>query len=319
MDLLHLVGGFIYLLMGADLLVRGAVALARRLGVPSVIVALTVVALGTSLPELVIAVRAAFLDTPGLILGNSVGSNIMNVLVVLGAAALLHPVREAGRHVRRDSVLMVIVSVGLVLFSLSGSLGRTTGLVFLATLVGVTAVTLRAARAERERERTTPLDWVLGLPDQRRMITLFLFAGLVGLPVGARLVVDASMRIAANLGVSDAVVGLTIVAFSTSLPELATTVVAAYRKQTDMAIGTAVGSNILNILAILGVASLISPQPLDVASRFLWLDYPVMVGAALVVLAFVWLDRPIGRTTGALMLLAYGAYLALTVLPGAAG
>lgn len=316
MDYLQLAGGFIYLLMGADLLVRGSVALARRLGIPSVFVALTVVALGTSLPELVVAIRAAVTGVPGLVLGNSVGSNIANVLLVIGAAALIHPLVSDDPQVRRDSVVMILVSLLLIGLSLGGGLSTTDAIVLLAAFLIVTLITLRAAGQEMETERSAPVEWVLGLPAQRRMITLFIVAGLVGLPVGAKLVVESSVRIATELGVSNALVGLTVVAFSTSLPELATTVVAAYQKRTEMALGTVVGSNTLNIVAILGAAGIASKGTIPVPTSFFVMDFPVMMATSLLVVGFAWRRKPVGRLAGVLMSTAYVAYVVAAFLVG---
>ncbi|NNM33172.1 MAG: calcium/sodium antiporter [Gemmatimonadetes bacterium] len=309
MDFLQLAGGFIYLLMGADLLVRGSVALARRLGIPSVFVALTVVALGTSLPELVVAVRAAVIGVPGLVLGNSVGSNIANVFLVIGASAMIHPLVSDDPQVRRDSVVMILVSLLLIGLCRDGGLRTGDAAILLVAMLIVTITTLRAAGRERESERSAPVEWVLGLPSQRRMITLFIAAGLVGLPVGARMVVESSVRIAAELGVSNALVGLTVVAFSTSLPELATTGVAAYQKRTEMALGTVVGSNILNIVAILGVAGLASRDPIPVPTSFFVMDFPVMIAASVLLAAFAWRRKPVGRMAGGFMFTAYVVYI----------
>lgn len=315
MDYLQLAGGFIYLLMGADLLVRGAVAMARRLGIPSVFVALTVVALGTSLPELVVAVRASVMGVPGLVLGNSVGSNIANVLFVIGLSAVIHPLISDDQQVRRDSVVMMSVSFLVVALCIDG-LTTAGGGILLGALVVVSGLTFRAARRERITEVATPVEWVLGLPSQRRMITLFLGAGLVGLPLGAKMVVESSVRIASELGVSNAVVGLTVVAFSTSLPELATTAVAAAQKRTEMALGTVVGSNTLNIVAILGVAGVVSPGTIPVPRSFFTFDFPVMIASSLILAMFAWSRKPVGRVAGGLMGAAYVVYVVLSFVMG---
>jgi len=312
---LQLFSGLIYLLFGGDLLVRGAVALARKFHVPPMIIALTVVAFGTSLPELVVVVQATLTGYPGLVLGNVVGSNIANVLLVAGAAAVVFPLTYGEHSVRRDTLFMVATSVLLVVLCWNGALGLLDGAIMLGGLVVVNALTAgEAARAFRDSELKAPLEWVLGLPTNVWVILLFISAGAVFLPIGAELVVDASVEIAAVLGVSDTVVGLTVLAVGTSLPELATTVSAAIRKRTDVAIGTIVGSNMFNILAILGVAAAISPQPIAVPRGFFSLDLPVMLGAALAISVLAWLKRPVGRTAGVMFLVAYAAYLLLLVL-----
>jgi cation:H+ antiporter len=309
---LQLFSGLIYLLFGGDLLVRGSVALARKFHVPPMIIALTVVAFGTSLPELVVVVQATLTGYPGLVLGNVVGSNIANVLLVAGAAAVIHPLTYGEHSVRRDSLFMVATTVLLLILCWNGTLELFEGMILLAGLVLVNALTAReAARAFRDSELKAPLEWVLGLPTNMWVILLFIVSGAVGLPVGAKMVVDASVEIAVALGVSDTVVGLTVLAIGTSLPELATTVTAAVQKRTDVAIGTIVGSNMFNILAILGVAAAISPVPILVPDGFFFLDLPVMLGAALVLTAFAVLKRPVGRPAGIMFLVAYAAYLLL--------
>lgn len=316
MDFIQLAGGFIYLLMGADLLVRGSVALARRLRIPSVFVALTVVALGTSLPELVVAVRAATTGVPGLVLGNSVGSNIANALLVIGITAIIYPLVSDDRQVRRDSAIMILVSLLLVALCRGVGITKPEGVILLGTMLMATSITLRAAHDQRDEASSTPIEWVLGLPSQRRMITLFMAAGLVGLPVGAKLVVESSVRIANDLGVSNAVVGLTVVAFSTSLPELATTAVAAFQKRTEMALGTVVGSNILNIVAILGVASVISPEPIPVPHTFFTFDFPVMLASSAILAGYAWFRRPVGRKAGIAMVTVYVGYVVTSFMMG---
>lgn len=313
-----LAGGLVYLLAGGDLLVRGAVALARRLRVSPIVIALTVVAFGTSLPELVVVVRATLTGYPGLVLGNVVGSNIANVLLVAGAAAVIHPLTYGEHSVRRDSLLMIGATVLLIGLSWGGSLGSRAGIVLLVGIVAITATTAReATRAYRESELKVPMEWVLGLPTRLTTIVVFVILGVAGLPLGADLAVDASVEIARNLGVSETVVGLTVLAIGTSLPELATTVTAAYQNRTEIAVGTVVGSNAFNILAIMGVSAAIAPSPIHVPGGFFRLDFPVMLGAAVVLSAFVWLRRPVGRVAGISFLLAYVAYLAILLLsPG---
>ena len=309
---IQLAGGLVYLLAGGDLLVRGAVALARRFHVSPILIALTVVAFGTSLPELVVVVQATVAGYPGLVLGNVVGSNIANVLLVTGAAAAVYPLTYGEHSVRRDSVFMIAATILLVLLGRNGFLSLADGAVLLIALAGVTALTAReAARAYRKAELKAPMEWVLGLPQRLLMIVLFILVGAAGLPLGAHLVVDASVEIASHLGVSETVVGLSVLAIGTSLPELATTVMAAVQKRTEVAIGTVVGSNIFNVLAIMGVGAVIAPSPIAVPSGFFSLDFPVMLGAALVLSVFVWLKRPVGKPAGVAFLAAYAAYIVI--------
>jgi len=308
----QLVAGFIYLLGGGDLLVRGAVAVARRTGVPSAIVALTVVGLGTSLPELVVSIQASLTGYPGLALGNVVGSNTANVLLVGGVAAIVFPLRTTESSMRRSGGLMLVVTaVFLAICFLGSDISRLEGALLLALLLGGTAATARVALRARTDVMTTPIEWVLGVPTRLGTITLFIAAGVIVLPLGAQLLVGAATQIAERMGVSETVVGLTVVAVGTSLPEVATAVVAGMRKKTVMVVGTLVGSNMFNILAIMGVAALVSPDGIQVPGRSLLLDLPVMAAASLVLVSFIWARRPIRRTTGVVFVVVYAVYAAL--------
>lgn len=305
-----MVGGFIYLLFGAELLVRGAVGLANRANVSPIVVALTIVALGTSLPELVVSVQAVFSGYPGIVLGNVVGSNIANVFLVAGVSALIFPLAYPGGPIRRDTTIMIGASLFFTFLCLKDSLTRLTGLALLVGLVLFFIPTINeVARAQSKDEGRPPPVAVLGLPTQRRFISLFIIVGIIGLPLGAYLVVQGTVQIARSLGVSDAVVGLSIVAFATSLPELATTAMAAFKRETEVAIGTVVGSNIFNLLGIVGVAAVASPRSIEIPGTFLSLDLPVMLVAAFAISVFVWLKRPLGRLPGAVFAGLYLVYI----------
>jgi cation:H+ antiporter len=263
----------------------------------------------------VVVLKAALTGYPGLVFGNVVGSNIANVLLVAGAAAVVYPLSYGERSIRRDSLFMVAATLLLIVLSVSGLLSRMDGAILLAGLAGVTLLTAReAARAYRDSELKPPMEWVLGLPTNPWMIALFIAAGGAALPIGADLVVNASVKMAETLGVSETIIGLTILAIGTSLPELATTVVAAVQKRTEVAIGTIVGSNIFNLLAIMGVGAVLSPFPIEIPREFFTVHFPVMIGTALLLSVFVWLKRPIGRVAGIAFLAAYAAYLGLLVV-----
>lgn len=312
---IKLTGGLVYLLAGGDLLVRGAVALARRFHVSPIVIALTVVAFGTSLPELVVVLEATLTGYPGLVLGNVVGSNIANVLLVTGAAAVVYPLTYGEHSVRRDSVFMIMATVLLIFLCWNGVLSAGEGLILLLLLVAFTALTAReATRAYREAELKAPMEWVLGLPSRMWVTLMFIVLGAGFLPLGAHLVVNASVEIANTIGVSETVIGLSVLAIGTSLPEMATTVMAAVQKRTEVAIGTVVGSNMFNILGIMGVAAAIARPPISVPGGFFSLDFPVMLGTALVLSVFVWLKRPVGKTAGVAFLAAYVVYLAVLFL-----
>lgn len=314
---IQLIGGLIYLLMGGDLLVRGAVALARRAQVPPLIVGLTVVSFGTSLPELVVTIQAVLAGYPGMAIGNVVGSNIANVLLVAGAPAIAFPLVCDRGFERRNASIMLGVSIFFVVLCLVGDLNRLAGVVLLTGLVAIMAYTVWAAkRARRGAKKTTRMEWVLGLPARTWMIGLFIAVGAVLLPVGAKLMVEAAVEVSGQLGISDAVVGLTIVAVGTSLPELATAFVAVFKRQTEVAVGTVTGSCVFNLLAIMGVATLVSRSPMPVPNGFASLDLPVMLGAAFALTFLVWCRRPIGRVAGITFVAGYCAYL-VALLSGA--
>lgn len=296
--------------MGGDVLVRGAVGLARRLRVPPVVVAATVVGFGTSLPELVVSLRATVTGYPNLILGNVVGSNIANVLLVGGASALVFPLVHDDRALRRNVVIMSVALGGFSVLAALGQLGRIGGLILLGTFVAIMASTAGSTlREKKDADTSTPLDWVLGLPTRLSMIAMFILFGIVMLPLGAQLLVDSAVQIAETFDVSETVIGLTVLAIGTSLPELTTAVLAALERRSDVALGAIIGSNTFNVLAIMGVTASLSSDAIPVSSRFLMFDVPVMLGASGLLALFAWKARPLSRGGGIIMLLAYLAYL----------
>lgn len=290
---------------------RGAVALARRLDVPPVVVAATVVGFGTSLPEMVVSVQATVAGYPNLILGNVVGSNIANVLLVGGASALVYPLLHDDREVRRNVLIMGASLLAFAGIATTGSVETWAGWLMLGSFVTIMAATAGSTiRARKDADPSTPLDWVLGIPSSLGLIAVFIVAGIVMLPLGADLLVDSAVTIADRFQVPEAVIGLTILAVGTSLPELTTTVLAAFEERSDVAIGTIVGSNTFNILAIMGLTASISPGAIPVSQRMLWLDVPVMLVTSGALGFFAWRVRPVGRVGGLVMLATYVAYLA---------
>ncbi|MBT8398791.1 MAG: calcium/sodium antiporter [Gemmatimonadetes bacterium] len=291
-------------------MVRGAVGLAKRANVPPIVVALTVVALGTSLPELVVSVLAVVERHPGIVVGNVVGSNIANVLLVAGISAMIFPLAYPGPPVRRDSTVMIGAGVFFSILCFQDALSWQAGLALLVGLGLYLVPTLKeVAHAQKDDDARPAPVAVLGVPTQRRYISLFLIVGAIGLPLGARLVVKGTVEVALELGVSEAIVGLSIVAFATSLPELATTGMAAFRRETEVAVGTIIGSNIFNILAIMGVAAVASPYSIPVPRTFPHFDLPVMLAASLAIAAFAFLKKPIGRKVGIVFTAFYVAYI----------
>ena len=301
--------GLVILLLAGDSLVRGAVNAALRLGVPALIVGLTIVAFGTSAPELLVSIQAILDDAPGIALGNVVGSNIANILLVLGIPAIISGIRSGASDTRKSYVTMIGASVLFIGLAFLGPLTWLHGLALLVVLAVILTDQAREALAHRRNgqaaeEEVEGAD--LSMPWWK--ILMFLALGLVGLPLGADLLVDNSVTIARDLGVSETVIGLTLVAVGTSLPELATTVMAAIRREADVALGNVIGSNIFNLLAIMGVASLFGT--IDIDRQFLTFDFWVMLGASILLAPFVFSSRlDLTKRWGILFVALYAAYL----------
>jgi len=307
--------GLIILLLAGDALVKGAVNLSLRVGIPALIVSLTIVAFGTSAPELLISVNAVMMDKPGLALGNVIGSNTANVLLVLGLPAILTVLHTSGCETRKTYVFMLIATVLFIALAFIGTFTVWSGLILLTALAYMLFDAARDATRHRRAERAAAEEEEVEGADPDMpwwRIIVFLALGLVGLPLGADLLVDNASIIARDYGVSDAVIGLTLVALGTSLPELATTLMAALRRQADVALGNVIGSNMFNLLAIIGIASLIGPIP--VAHEFLRFDLWVMLAASLVLIPFVFFKVDIGRVWGVLLTAAYVAYVAIVLI-----
>ena len=305
-DIVLVVAGLAVLVLAGDALVRGAVNLSLRLGIPALIVGLTVVSMGTSAPELVVSVKAVIAGVPALALGNVVGSNIANILLVLGLPALIAAIPVA-RDLTRDWAIMMGASGLFLALAFTGAFGWWQALILLAAFLALLwnwylqAVTHRDGRTEAEVLEAAE-DGMSGLK-----IGGYLVAGIVGLPLGAQFLVNGSVSIATALGVSEAVIGLTLVAVGTSLPELATTVAAALRREAGVALGNVLGSNVFNLLGSIGVAGLVGTIP--VPPEMLRLDLWVMLAASGVLGLFILTRRPIGRVWGAGLILCYAAYV----------
>lgn len=303
--------GLILLLVSGDALVRGAASLALRLRIPALIVSLTIVAFGTSAPELVITIKAALSGAPGLALGNVIGSNIANVLLVLGLPGLIAVMAVCDCETRRSYGQMLLASLLFILLAHRGIFDLWAGLVLLAALLWILVMQARMALAHRRAgQDELPEEADPALAGWR--IALFILAGLIGLPLGADLLVDSARHIARIFGASDRMIGLTLVAIGTSLPELATTMMAALRRQADVAIGNVIGSNLFNLLAIIGTATLIAPIPVD--PLLLRFDLWVMLAASLILMPFVMFRRDLGRVWGAALLGVYMLYLGMVII-----
>lgn len=311
LSLLLVLAGVALLFGGAEALVRGGAALALRLGLTPLVIGLTVVAFGTSMPELVVSVGAALDGRGAIAMGNVVGSNIANIALILGASALLSPLVAHAQVIRLDLPLLVVLSLLLAGIVADDEVLRWEGLVLLGLLVGYTIFSLWVARrATRDVQR----EFEAGLPAQSPstgMALLLVVGGLALLVVGARLMVVGAVGVARAAGVAEVVIGLTVVAVGTSLPELATSLVAAARRQGDISIGNIVGSCIFNILGIVGTAALVRPMSGMGVSA---VDLAVMVGLAILLLPLLRTGYRLGRLEGAGLFLGYGAYIAYVLL-----
>ena len=325
MSILHtttitLIAGLALLILGAEVLVRGAARLSSALGVSPLIVGLTVVAYATSSAELAACARSAVLGQNGLAIGIVVGSNIFNVLFVLGISALIIPLTVTKRVIRLDVPIMIAVSVLLYLLALDGAISRWDGLLLFAGVVAYTLFTVLGARHERSQSWVTevPASSAIEQPSSRRysVITqvVFIAIGLVMLVIGARWFVSGAVSLAESLGVSETVIGLTIVAAGTSLPEAATSIVAALRRKPEIAVGNIVGSNIANVLLVMGVTGLVAPQGVAVSVSALNFEMPVMIAVAASCLPVFFLGGRIERWEGGLYLGYYFAFVLFLIL-----
>ncbi len=301
-----LAGGLALLYFGAEGLVRGGTALALRFGVSPLVIGLTVVAFGTSSPELVVSVQAALNGNGAIAVGNVVGSNICNIALILGLSALIRPLRVHAHLLRLDVPVMIVVSMLLLLLLLDGRISRAEGFFLLAGIIGYTGYNIWQARREAPRIQE---EFAQALPtplNKAWLDVLYVLGGLGLLMAGADLLVDGATVIARTFGMSDAMIGLTIVAIGTSLPELATSVVAAARGEGDIAIGNVIGSNVFNILGILGVSSLVRPLQNEGINL---VDLGVMTAVAVLMLPLMRTGFRLMRGEGALLLALYIGYV----------
>lgn len=307
MDYLLVLGGLVGLYFGAEWLLRGAIASAYKLGVPTLVVSLIIVGFGTSMPELLVSVRAALAGSSDIALGNVVGSNAANILLIIGVCALIFPIASWDKGVKRDTYVMIgaaVLLLGLVQFTEIGRIAGLLMVVFLLAYIGYAYVQGRNTVAVEDDE-TQHEALSTGFT------ALLIFGGLATLFIGAELLVRGATSLAREFGISEAVIGLTVVAVGTSLPELATGVMSALRKHSDIMIGNIIGSNIFNILFILGATSLI--QPISVAPRFGSFDVPVMLAATLGLAALLLTHVGVRRLVAGAMLVLYGLYTVMLI------
>lgn len=318
--ILLFLAGLVILILGADLLVRGASRLAAAFGVSPLAIGLTIVAIGTASPEIAVSLQAAANGQGDLTLGNVLGSNIFNLLFILGITAIAAPIVIAEQLIRKDAPVMLGVSLLALALSLDGNLGWLDGAIL---LIGLVVYTIFALRQSRREDKTVQNEYAQEFAEKEPRTAknttvniVFIVIGLSLLVAGSNLLVDSAVKIAGALGVSELMIGLTIVAVGTSLPEVATSVIAALKGESDIAVGNAVGSNIFNLLGVLGLGALMAPGGISVLARVLRFDLPVMVFVALVTLPVFYIDNRISRLEGGLLLFYYTIYVIYVVLRG---
>jgi cation:H+ antiporter len=320
MTFVYLIAGLVLLVAGAEVLVRGAAKLAAQFGIPPLIIGLTVVAFGTSAPETAVSVQAALNGSGDLAIGNVVGSNIANVLFILGLTALIAPLVVSRQLIRLDVPIMIGASLVVYALAWDGSLSKLDGALLFAGILAYTGFLIISSRRDKSAaaaddefskefgldEPAKPYAWAINLG--------LIVAGLVLLVTGSNFLVEGAVTLARALGISELVIGLTVVAIGTSLPELATSVLAALKGERDIAVGNIVGSNIFNLLCVLGLASLVAPLPVSVAANALAFDFPVMIAVAVACLPIFFAGYRINRWEGLLFLAYYVAYTLYLVL-----
>lgn len=307
MPIVLLLGGLVLLYFGGEYLVRGASALALKLQIPPALVGMTVVAIGTSSPELVVSLQAALNDQPDISVGNVVGSNIANVGLILGLTILIFPFAVRRDILRFDWVAMMVASILFYVLSLNLSIGRLEGAVFLAALILYITFSFMRARYRRNKKIDVPAEPKKDGEGRLVVLLLFIVLGTVALIFGARWFLSGATDIARNFGVSDRIIAVTLVAFGTSIPELAASVIAAFKKEEDISLGNIVGSNLFNLLAILGITALVSPvsiSPDIINSDVFW-----MLGTSFAILPLAVIGRRFGRLDGILLIASYIAFI----------
>ena len=315
MTYLYVAVGFALLFAGGELVVRGAVGLARRFGVSPLVIGLTIVGFGTSLPELLVSLRAALAGAPGIAVGNVIGSNMANMMLILGVAALICPIAVNPNAVRRDGLFVLAATAVFAAIGLGGAVDRWQGAVMILLLLGYVAFSLwrdlhaddDAAALHREEA-----DELTGQPRRLWVLILSVAGGFAAIGAGAGLLVDGATALARAAGVSDEVIGLTLVAVGTSLPELATSIVAAYRGHSDVCLGNVLGSNIFNLFGILGITALATPVPF--ADRIVAFDLWALLAATALLAPFMLTGRRVSRPEGTTLLALYAGYVACQFL-----
>ncbi|MFN0022807.1 MAG: calcium/sodium antiporter [Parvularculaceae bacterium] len=313
-DWISIAGGLVVLTLGAEILIRGSTALARKFGVSDLLIGLTLVGFGTSMPELVSSVQAALAGSPGVAVGNVVGSNIANILFILGLSVVIAPFAVDQKAFRRDGTVVLIATIAAIGVSMTGEFGRIAGVSFLCAITAYIVFAFISERRDpaspQAAQHAAEAAAIRG-PKAIWLDVVMALGGLALLIVGARFLVTGAISIAGQLGISETIIGLTVVAIGTSLPELVTSVMAALRGKSALALGNVVGSNIYNIFGILGITAVI--QPVAAPAEIVAFDNWVMLGATLMMILFATTKGRFSRSEGGLMVSAYIAYVAWLV------
>ncbi len=310
--ILFLVIGFVFLVKGADIFVEGSSSIAKKFKVPSIIIGLTIVAMGTSLPEAAVSVTASIANKNALAVSNVIGSNIFNLMMVIGVCAIMTPVAVNKATLKRDFPFSVICAILLLVLGLIGpmSLGHADGVIFLILFAGFIGLMIRSAMKASKQGNVVASEEIEAAEEIKIMPVwkslLFIVIGAVGIIIGGDVVVDSASNIAAKFGMSQTLIGLTIVSVGTSLPELVTSIVAARKNEVDMALGNAIGSNVFNILFVLGIAGAISPMAFLTENV---IDIVILLVFSLIVWLFAWTKKEIKRGEGLIMVLLYVLYV----------
>ena len=316
MDYALAIGGLVLLFLGGESLVRGAVGLARKLDVSPLFTGLVVVGFGTSAPEFVVCLEAALRGQYDITIGNIVGSNIANLMLILGVAALIQPILSRASILKRDGLAMLLASVMLVGLAFLGEVSRLVGLLLLVLLIGFITVCWISERAQNNSnagELEEEIEEIGKLPGRAWLAVLAVLVGIAALVIGSNMLIEGATRIALAYGISQAVIGVTLVAIGTSLPELAAVIVAAIRNHADVALGNVLGSNVFNVFGMLGLTAMI--EPLAINRAFLDLDMWVMLGVSALLLVFLTTGNRLNRGESLLLLAGYAAYVVFLLDP----
>ena len=316
MDYALAIGGLVLLFLGGESLVRGAVGLARKLDVSPLFTGLVVVGFGTSAPEFVVCLEAALRGQYDITIGNIVGSNIANLMLILGVAAMIQPILSRASILKRDGLAMLLASVMLVGLAFLGEVSRLVGLLLLVLLIGFITVCWISERAQNNSnagELEEEIEEIGKLPGRAWLAVLAVLVGIAALVIGSNMLIEGATRIALAYGISQAVIGVTLVAIGTSLPELAAVIVAAIRNHADVALGNVLGSNVFNVFGMLGLTAMI--EPLAINRAFLDLDMWVMLGVSALLLVFLTTGNRLNRGESLLLLAGYAAYVVFLLDP----